>query len=104
MDKAGARMGYQLGIRTNTRPYESQAPTNEGSFQAYIPSDPVSGGAPLAVGARVPKPRVSRLAGDAFNLNLEGTTGNPPILPAPYVGGAELRNMDISIPIPVPSF
>jgi len=89
-----------LGIRENRRSYEAPLATNQGDFQCLTPTE----GGYFAVGSRLPRERKSRLAGDAFNLNLIGSTGNPPILPAPYVGGAELRNMDISIPTPVSSF
>ena len=93
MDKAGTRMGYMLGISQNKRPYEALLATNQGDFQGLIPTE----GGYYAIGARLPRERKSRLAGDAFNLNLIGSTGNPPALPAPYIGGAELRNLDVVI-------
>jgi hypothetical protein len=93
MDKAGTRMGYMLGILQNKRPYESPLATNQGDFQGLLPTE----GGYYAVGSRLPRERKSRLAGDAFNLNLIGSTGNPPSLPAPYVGGAEFRNLDVTI-------
>lgn len=93
MDKAGTRMGYTLGISSNLRPYEAALRTNEGDFQGLLPTE----GGYLAIGARLPRERRSRLAGDAFNLNLVGSIGNQPPLPAPYVGGAELRNLDVVI-------
>jgi|694.fasta_scaffold58789_9 hypothetical protein len=98
MDKAGTRMGYMLGISQNKRPSEAPLATNQGDFQGFMAADPTlpgGGGGYLGVGARLPRERKSRLAGDAFNLNLIGSTGNPPALPAPYIGGAELRNLDI---------
>jgi len=104
MDKAGIRLGYQLGIRTNRRPYENQLATNQGDFQSLISSDPLSGGGFFAIASRLPREKRARLAGDAFNLNLYGETGDPQPLPAPYAGGAELRNTDISLGIPTPSF
>ena len=93
MDRAGTRMGYMLGISRNTLPFEPALPTNQGDFQGVIPTE----GGYFAVGSRLPRERRSRLAGDAFNLNLIGSTGNPPLLPAPYIGGAELRNLDVII-------
>ncbi len=93
MDRAGTRMGYMLGIVQNKRPYEAPLGTNQGDFQGMIPTE----GGYYAVGSRLPRERRSRLAGDAFNLNLMGSTGNPPLLPAPYIGGAELRNLDVII-------
>lgn len=89
MRRAGDKLGYMLGISKNERPYEAPLPTNAGDFQAFIEG--------LAVGARFPRERRSKLAGDAFNLDLATSTGNPPTLPPPYVGGAELRNLDIVI-------
>jgi hypothetical protein len=93
MDRAGVKLGYMLGIRENKRPYEAPLATNQGDFQGVIPTE----GGYFAVGSRLPRERQSRLAGDAFNLNLVGSTGNPPLLPAPYIGGAELRNLDVII-------
>jgi hypothetical protein len=93
MDKAGVRMGYTVGIAQNRRPYEAPLATNQGDFQGILPTE----GGYFAVGSRLPRERKSRLAGDAFNLNLIGSTGNPPLLPAPYIGGAELRNLDVII-------
>jgi len=93
MDRAGVKLGYMLGIRENKSPYEAPLATNQGDFQGLIPAE----GGYFAVGSRLPRERKSRLAGDAFNLNLVGSTGNPPLLPAPYIGGAELRNLDIVI-------
>jgi hypothetical protein len=93
MDKAGTRMGYMLGISQNKRPYEAPLATNQGDFQGLLPTE----GGYYAVGSRLPRERKSRLAGDAFNLNLIGSTGNPTVLPAPYIGGAELRNLDVVI-------
>lgn len=93
MDRAGVKLGYTLGIRENRQPYKAPLATNQGDFQGLIPTE----GGYLAVGSRLPRERRSRLAGDAFNLNLIGSTGNPPLLPAPYIGGAELRNLDVII-------
>ena len=93
MDRAGVKLGYTLGISENRRPYEAPLRTNQGDFQGLLPTE----GGYLAIGARLPRERRSRLAGDAFNLNLIGSTGNPPLLPAPYIGGAELRNLDVII-------
>ena len=86
-------MGYMLGISQNKRPSEAPLATNQGDFQGLLPTE----GGYYAVGSRLPRERKSRLAGDAFNLNLIGSTGNPPALPAPYIGGAELRNLDVVI-------
>lgn len=93
MDRAGVKLGYMLGLRENKRPYEAPLATNQGDFQGLLPTE----GGYFAVGSRIPAERKSRLAGDAFNLNLVGSTGNPPLLPAPYIGGAELRNLDVVI-------
>lgn len=93
MDRAGVKLGYMLGIHENKKPYEAPLATNQGDFQGLIPTE----GGYFAVGSRLPRERKSRLAGDAFNLNLVGSTGNPPLLPAPYIGGAELRNLDVVI-------
>lgn len=100
MDRAGVKLGYMLGITENRYPYEAPLRTNQGDFQAFMAADPTlpgGGGGVLGIGARLPRERRSRLAGDAFNLNLIGSTGNPPALPAPYIGGAELRNLDVII-------
>ena len=100
MDRAGVKLGYMLSISENRRPYEAPLRTNQGDFQASIAADPTlpgGGGGYFAIGDRLPRERRSRLAGDAFNLNLIGSTGNPPLLPAPYIGGAELRNLDVII-------
>ena len=88
-------MGYVLGINTNRRPYEAPLATNQEDFQTFIGTE--------AIGARQAREPKLRLAGDAFNLNLQ-SSGDIPLLRTPYVGGAELRNLDSSIPVPFASF
>lgn len=90
MRKAGEKLGYMLGVAMDRTPYETALKTNAGDFQAMDSQG-------LAVGSRYPRQQVSKLRGDVFNLDLSSSTGNPPMLPAPYVGGAELRNLDLSI-------
>ena len=93
MDKAGARLGYTLGISLNKRPYEAPLKTNQGDFQALIPVEGGSGY--FAIGDRLPRERRSRLAGDAFNLDLVSSSGTPRPLPEPFIGRAELRIPDL---------
>lgn len=77
------------GINVDERPYEAPLKTNQGDFQSIIP---VEGGyGYFAIGDRIPQKRPSRLAGDAFNLDLVSSTGTPSPLPAPFLGSAELR-------------
>jgi hypothetical protein len=74
--KPKTRLGYYYGVNRNKEPAERA---------------PYSGGEKFAE-ARVPR----RKAGDALGIDLISGTGQPPTLPPPYVGGAELRNLDIS--------
>ena len=76
MVRPKTRLGYYYGVGRDRTPQERA---------------PYSGGEKFAEGRQ---PR--RKAGDALGIDLISGTGQPPTLPPPYVGGAELRNLDIS--------
>lgn len=76
MVKPTTRLGYYYGLGRDKEPAERA---------------PYSGGEKFAE-SRGPR----RKAGDALGIDLISGTGQPPTLPPPYVGGAELRNLDIS--------
>lgn len=76
MVKPTTRLGYYYGLNRNKEPYERPGNTGGEKF------------------AESREPR--RKAGDALGIDLISGTGQPPTLPPPYAGGAELRNLDIS--------
>lgn len=76
MVKPTTKLGYYYGLNRNKEPSERPG---------------YSGGEKFAE-AREPR----RKAGNALGIDLVSGTGQPPTLPPPFVGGAELRNLDIS--------
>lgn len=76
MVKPTTKLGYYYGLNRDKEPVDRPA---------------YSGGEKFAQGR---EPR--RKAGSALGIDLVSGTGQPPTLPPPYVGGAELRNLDIS--------
>ena len=89
--RAGERMGYTIGIRTNREPYEFPLRTNAGDFQAMLATE----GGYYAVGSRLPRRGSgrSRLAGEAFNIVLNNLAEEP-VLEDPYAAGGEVSDLE----------
>jgi len=94
-DRAGRRMGYTIGITGGREPYEYPLRTNAGDFQAMLPTE----GGFYMVGARYPRRGSgrSRLAGEAFNLDLNAMSEVPPPLNEPYAEGGEVDDLEEDI-------
>lgn len=90
--QAGRRMGYTLGIKGETIPYEFPLRTNAEDFQAMLAAE----GGYYAVGARFPRRGSgrSRLAGDAFNVDIRSLESAPLPLNEPYAEGGEVDDLE----------
>lgn len=89
--RAGEKMGYTLGITTNKTPHEFPHNTNAEDFQAMLATE----GGYYAMGSRLPRSDSgrSRLAGEAFNVNINNLAEEP-VLKNPYVAGGEVKDLD----------
>jgi hypothetical protein len=94
-DKAGRRMGYTLGITGESYPYEFPGRTNSGDFQSMLATE----GGYYAVGSRYPRRGSgrSRLAGEAFNVDLNSLAAAPLPLDEPYAAGGEIDALEEDI-------
>jgi hypothetical protein len=92
--RAGEKMGYTLGLTTRKEPYEFPLRTNAGDFQAMLATE----GGYYAIGDRLPRGDSgrSRLAGEAFNVNLNNLAEEP-ILENPYAAGGEVDDLQESL-------
>jgi len=89
--RAGEKLGYTIGIDTNREPYEYPLRTNAGDFQAMLATE----GGYYAVGSRQPRrgSGKSRLAGEAFNVDLNNLAEEP-TLDEPYAEGGEVDDLE----------
>jgi hypothetical protein len=87
-------MGYTIGITTRQEPYEFPLRTNAEDFQAMLATE----GGYYAVGSRAPRKNSgrSRLAGEAFNVNLNNLA-EAPVLNDPYAAGGEVSDLEESL-------
>jgi len=92
--RAGEKMGYTLGITTRREPHEFPLRTNAGDFQAILATE----GGYYAIGDRLPRRDSgrSRLAGEAFNVDLNNLAEEP-ILKDPYAAGGEISDLEESL-------
>lgn len=90
-NRAGERMGYTIGISTDKAPHEFPSRTNAGDFQALLAAE----GGYYAVGSRLPRRNSgrSRLAGEAFNIDLNNLAEEP-VLEDPYATGEEVQDLE----------
>lgn len=89
--RAGEKMGYTLGIATRKDPHEYPSRTNAGDFQAMLATE----GGYYAIGSRLPRSDAgrSRLAGDAFNVDINNLAEEP-VLRNPYAAGGEVKDLE----------
>jgi hypothetical protein len=92
--RAGEKMGYTLGITTRREPYEFPLRTNAEDFQAMLATE----GGYYAIGSRLPRRDSgrSRLAGEAFNVDLNNLAETP-VLNDPYAEGGEVSDLEESL-------
>lgn len=89
--RVGERMGYTIGISTDKAPHKFPSRTNAGDFQALLATE----GGYYAIGSRLPRRNSgrSRLAGEAFNIDLNNLAEEP-VLEDPYATGEEVRDLE----------
>jgi hypothetical protein len=92
--RAGEKMGYTIGITARKEPYEFPLRTNAEDFQAMLATE----GGYYAVGGRAPRKNSgrSRLAGEAFNVDLNNLAETP-VLNDPYAAGGEVSDLEESL-------